>query len=155
MRLLNSFEKQGGRYRAKKSMTAFRFVLQDCDPSDLDFTGQWFTWEQGWFASTNIQERFDRGVTNSVWWNVFPKFSVTHLNHSIFDRCQIMVNTREDGTLSHGSKRINFMFNTDWCLEESCEHLIQEFCDSNKEPIPMKLERLGKKILKWSNFVHK
>ncbi|XP_017629171.1 uncharacterized protein LOC108472176 [Gossypium arboreum] len=72
--ILFSYEKQGGRVREKRQMTAFREVLEECEINNLGFFGQWFIWEMGRLMTNNIRERLDRGVANPKWWDLFPGF---------------------------------------------------------------------------------
>ncbi|XP_016676453.1 uncharacterized protein [Gossypium hirsutum] len=72
--ILFSYEKQGGRVKEKRQMTAFREVLEECEINNLGFFGQWFTWEMGRLMTNNIRERLDRGVANPKWWDLFPGF---------------------------------------------------------------------------------
>lgn len=58
------------------------------------------------------------------WCHQFSHFTVTQLNHSISDHCLIMVNTGEEFNLKGMDGRRLFMFNANWCLEESCENMI-------------------------------
>lgn len=78
-------------------MIAFREALKECEINDLGFFGQWFTWERGRLVSNNIRERLDRGVANLAWWDLFPGFKVSHLQHSFSDHCPILVDTMGNG----------------------------------------------------------
>lgn len=37
-------------------MITFREVPEDCELSDLGFSGQWYTWERGTLVRNNIRE---------------------------------------------------------------------------------------------------
>ncbi|PPS03655.1 hypothetical protein GOBAR_AA17005 [Gossypium barbadense] len=63
-KIMFSFEKKGGCVQDERQMSTFREVLQECDLSNLGFSGQWFTWEKGRLPSNNIREKHDRGMAN-------------------------------------------------------------------------------------------
>ncbi|KAA3463975.1 reverse transcriptase [Gossypium australe] len=91
--ILFSFEKKRGRTREERQMAAFRETLEHCELYDLGFSGQWYTWERGRLVDNNIRERLDRGVANTEWWNLFPRYKVSHLQHSFSDHYPIVVDT--------------------------------------------------------------
>ncbi|KAA3451689.1 reverse transcriptase [Gossypium australe] len=97
-------------------MATFREVLEDCEMIDLGFSGQWYTWERGRLVSNNIRERLDRGVANLEWWDPFPGYVVSHLQHSFSNHCPIVVNTNGDGGMHVGRRQWQFRFNVDWIL---------------------------------------
>ncbi|KAH1040059.1 hypothetical protein J1N35_041802 [Gossypium stocksii] len=68
-----SFEQKGGLPRDKRRTEMFRNVLTDCQLTDVEFSGNWFTWEKGNLPETNIRERLDRGVANKEWMAMFPE----------------------------------------------------------------------------------
>lgn len=57
-------EKQGGRLRDERNMTAFKTVLDECNLLDIGYQGPCFTWEQGCWAHNNIREQLDRGFVD-------------------------------------------------------------------------------------------
>lgn len=74
-------------------MDLFRRTLEDCQMSDVGYSGRWFTWERGNLPETNIRERLDRGVANARWISMFPKVKVQHLVHSFPDHCPLLTDT--------------------------------------------------------------
>lgn len=79
-------------------MHDFREVLEACDLMDMGFQERWFIWERGNFALNNIRERLDRGVASASWYDVFPNYTVTHLNNSCSDHCSLLLDTK---SISH------------------------------------------------------
>lgn len=102
-------------------MEVFRTVLEDCDLVDLGYTGRWYTWERGNFRVNNIKERLDRGVANRAWSEIFPSYSLSHIDNTISDHCPLLLNT-ELSSGSGTSSRLGgyFLFETAWLLEDSC-----------------------------------
>ncbi|GMI66653.1 hypothetical protein HRI_000334600 [Hibiscus trionum] len=111
-------EKQGGLTRSDRQMQEFRRVLSDCEVEDIGYKGRWYTWEKWRFESNNIRERLDRGVANSPWLNLFPRYVLNHLSHSFSDHCPLLLNT-QDG--ENSNKTWHFRFEASWLLEDSCE----------------------------------
>lgn len=74
--ILYSFEKKGGVPREEGKMESFRAILDNCQLENLGFSGPWFMWERGRLWENNIMEGLDRGVANSAWWGLFPKFHI-------------------------------------------------------------------------------
>lgn len=48
-------------------MSAFRDAMEECNLSDLGYTGDRFTWHRGL-----IRERLDRAISNDKWNDMFP-----------------------------------------------------------------------------------
>ncbi|KAK5819465.1 hypothetical protein PVK06_024467 [Gossypium arboreum] len=65
--VLYSFEKVGGVPREEHRIEAFRKTLDDCQLRDIEYSGNWFTWERGNRPETNIKELLDRRVANDDW----------------------------------------------------------------------------------------
>ncbi|KAA3467020.1 reverse transcriptase [Gossypium australe] len=134
-----------------ESITTTRKRLE-CDLSDLGFSGQWFTWNKENLAGNNIRERLDRGVANTKRWELFPSYSVEHLQHNISGHCPILLNTvgRIGGrTLA---RLFYFHFNVDWVLEENFEEQIVEGWESSGGDVPGKLATLGSKLSRWASM---
>ncbi|TYG86565.1 hypothetical protein ES288_A13G143300v1 [Gossypium darwinii] len=91
MKLLFSHEKQGGRLRGERGMEAFRAIFDACNLSNLGFLGHWYTWEHDRFSHTNIKECLGRGLATAAWQDMFPKSTVSHRVHSIFDYCSLLL----------------------------------------------------------------
>ncbi|KAL4386596.1 hypothetical protein GQ457_09G025710 [Hibiscus cannabinus] len=144
--ILYSFEKQGGLVRNERQMEGFRNVLADCALDDLGYTGQWFTWEKGRFASTNIRERLDRGVANEAWQSLFPHFKLEHLIKSFSDHCPLLLNTDVSTT---GNFLRQFRFEAAWVLEGSCEDVVRHLWASTADLLPIKLQKIGQGLSRW------
>ncbi|MBA0590817.1 hypothetical protein Gorai_019509 [Gossypium raimondii] len=76
-------------------MAEFRSALEDCLLYDVGYTGRWFTWERGRFASKNIRERLDKSVPTPNWLHLFPDISLEHLSHSFSDHCPLLIDTMD------------------------------------------------------------
>ncbi|KAL1105841.1 hypothetical protein V6Z11_D04G160800 [Gossypium hirsutum] len=123
--ILSSFEKKGGRLKSARQMAEFRSTLEDCLLYDVSYTSRWFTWERGWFLSSNLRERLDRGVATPNWLHHFLDFSLEHLSHSFSDHYPLLLNTM--GKMRHKENRLAllFRFEAKWCLDDSFEEVVQ------------------------------
>ncbi|GMJ02632.1 hypothetical protein HRI_003932400 [Hibiscus trionum] len=139
-------EKQGGLTRSDRHMREFRRVLSDCEVEDIGYKGRWYTWEKGRFESNNIRERLDRGVANSPWLNLFPRYVLNHLSHSFSDHCPLLLNT-QDGV--NPNKTWHFRFEASWLLEDSCEPEVQKLWAASVGSIPKKLRQVGVGLENW------
>lgn len=41
-------------------MKAFQVALEDCQLTDVGYSGIWYTWERGNFSENNIRELLDK-----------------------------------------------------------------------------------------------
>ncbi|KAK5794296.1 hypothetical protein PVK06_035516 [Gossypium arboreum] len=86
-------EKKGGLPSDERRMNLFRRTLEDCQLSDIGYSGRWFIWERGNLPEMNIREWLDRGVANVSWISMFPKVKMKHLVHSFSDHCPLLTDT--------------------------------------------------------------
>lgn len=132
-------------------MAEFRSALEDCSLHDIGFNGRWFTWERGRFSFTNIRERLDRGVTSLQWIDLFPWFSLEHLNHSFSDHCPILVDTFGKLRLDNSRKQSSFRFEAKWCLDNSFEEIVRKIWAVQNDYLPAKLTTVGLHFQHWSH----
>ncbi|KAL4387439.1 hypothetical protein GQ457_09G000910 [Hibiscus cannabinus] len=118
----------------------FRDALNDCALADVGFSGVWYTWEKGRMAVNNIRERLDRGVANSTWWELFPNFRLSHLEHSFSDHCPLLMEL--DSSLPGIRRRWHFRFEASWLLEDTCEAEVKRLWAASSGPIPDRLVML-------------
>ncbi|KAA3477308.1 reverse transcriptase [Gossypium australe] len=137
--ILYFFEKIGGIPRDQKRMEAFRDTLEDCQLTDIGYSGVRYIWERGNLPETNIRERLDRGVANEEWLLLFPRGNIQHLTFSSSDHCPILLNT-DIPTFLTGHR--SFRFEAWWTIEDSFEGMIRKFWDSSSVPLMEKLTML-------------
>ncbi|KAA3464506.1 reverse transcriptase [Gossypium australe] len=134
--IANSFEKQGGRRRLERQMSAFRTTLEDCNLFYIGFTGRWFTWE--------------RGVATNRWLELFPNARIEYLTHSFSDHCPILLNTLGEAKHDLLYNSGNFRFEAKWCLDSSFENLVRGWWADSTGSIPDRLEDMGYRMYDWS-----
>jgi len=69
--ILEQEEKQGASLRRNSQINNFRMALEDCDLSDLGFSGPRYTWSNSKSDGNFTQERLDRAVANREWCSRF------------------------------------------------------------------------------------
>jgi hypothetical protein len=65
--ILEQAEKDGAALRRNSQINNFRMALEDCDLSDLGFSGPRYTWCNNRSDGNFTQERLDRAVANREW----------------------------------------------------------------------------------------
>lgn len=66
-KIVDQAEKSGAVERRDSQMEPFQSVLEDCDLSDLGFTGSKYTWTNRRHDGSFTKERLDRAVANKAW----------------------------------------------------------------------------------------
>ncbi|KAH1047722.1 hypothetical protein J1N35_038506 [Gossypium stocksii] len=150
--IMYSFEKSGGILREESRMEAFREALEECQLEDLGYSGVWFTWERGNLSETNIRERFDRGVVNDKWRQLFPTGNIQHLPHSMSYHYPLLLNTKSGNNYVGNPK---FKFKAWWIMEETLEKEIKASWESISGTIVEKLERLQVDLKVWVRSIKK
>ncbi|KAH1047494.1 hypothetical protein J1N35_038278 [Gossypium stocksii] len=105
--------------------------------------------ERGRLVDNNIRERLDRGVATEDWWNLFPGFKVTHLQHSFFNHCLIVVDT-SGVDRSYGSIQQRFCFKADWVLNTGVKDRIQQAWNVDDKDVLDKLKNVGTSLSTWA-----
>lgn len=72
-------EKLGGRPFTSGSHCPFRRLVDENDLMDMGYIGYPFTWNNHRAWKANIQERLDRGLSNTRWRLLFPQATIHHL----------------------------------------------------------------------------
>ncbi|KAA3463879.1 reverse transcriptase [Gossypium australe] len=145
--ILYSFEKSGGIQRDNKRMKAFRETSEECQLTDIGFSGVWFTWERGNLPETNIRERFDRGVANKKWSKLFPLGILQHLPYSTSDHCPLLLTIKKSPLFKENRK---FHFEACWTMEEDIEMVIRDSWEANEGMLLKKLGKLQSCLAEWS-----
>ncbi|KAK1592432.1 hypothetical protein Q3G72_024855 [Acer saccharum] len=117
-------EKLGGGIRQEFLIDNFRMTLEECGLFDLGFSGPPFTWSNRHEASSLVQERLDRCVGNSNWHNLFPIFTIKHLDYLKSDHRPILLEF--SGEVVHVQNGHRFLYESCWADKDDCHELIQK-----------------------------
>lgn len=63
----------------RRFMSDFRDMIDTCDLRDLDYEGQWYTWEHGVSVKTRVRERLDCFMASLSWTTKLSNLVVQHL----------------------------------------------------------------------------
>lgn len=122
--ILMWFEKWGGRDQSKNQIKTFRDMLANYALSDLEYSGDLFTWCNNRESLNRIMERLDRFLTNPQWEVLYPNGGVV-LGHAAYsDHCPIWLDTNTSANAQHGPR--SFRFETMWVGEEPCSKIIED-----------------------------
>ncbi|KAH1057123.1 hypothetical protein J1N35_035188 [Gossypium stocksii] len=100
-----------------------------------------------------FENRIDMGAVGSkgglsLGWK--GNYLVEHLNHSFSDHCPILLDTMKDSWNNRCNNEKIFRFEAKWCLDGSFEELVKKWRADISGSIPIKLEKLGIQIQRWS-----
>lgn len=110
--LLSNAEKWGGNPRVENQMERFRHTLDECQPQDLGFSSNPYTWCNGREEDERISERLDRFVANKEWQSQFQNWHVHHRTNVYSDHSPILLYTTSK-TEEKRRKRV-FLFEAMW-----------------------------------------
>lgn len=93
-------------------MDRFCNVVKSCRFIDLGFNRNKYTW----FTTKGggIKVRLDRAQGTQAWINLFPRFTVHHLNKSMFDHLLVLLNWQ--GVYQFGEESSFIMRNFGTCM---------------------------------------
>ncbi|KAL9679901.1 hypothetical protein QQ045_017772 [Rhodiola kirilowii] len=91
--ILCANEAQGGRQRNNWQMENFRRVLNDCNLSDIGFSGDPFTFSNHREGGAEFRARLDRVLANEDWRKKFSRAAVTHVHLHASDHQLIVLET--------------------------------------------------------------
>jgi hypothetical protein len=77
--ILNGSEKLGGNGVDYHITILFNETLNQCNLTDLGYSGYKYTWANNQIDNHHIQERLDRFCANIHWINKFPRYFNKHL----------------------------------------------------------------------------
>lgn len=72
-------------------MLAFWHTFLQCGLVNFGFKGYQFTWRNGRYGATFVEERLDRFVATPEWREMFPRATVHHLTVPYFDHGSILL----------------------------------------------------------------
>lgn len=122
--ILEQAEKEGATLRCNSQINNFRMALEDCDLSDLGFSGPRYTWCNSKSDGNFTQERLHRAVANREWCSRFHHVEVQVLATRSSDHNPILI-LYNDVPPKPGSSRRGFKFEAKWQLDPECHDIIK------------------------------
>jgi len=99
-------------------ITDFRACLEDCDLTQINSTGAYYTW-----TNRTVWSRIDRAVANGYWYNVMGYTEVMCTVEGLSDHTQLHITC-----LTSPRHRNPFMFCEMWCSDPLFKAIIQHHC---------------------------
>jgi hypothetical protein len=128
--ILFSHEKEGGQARGQICMDRLRDVLEERSLSDLDFSGDPFTWRNNSHNSDQyIRERLDRAAADTAWRVRFPNVRVINGEPRHSDHRPVKVVMEEEPRWGSSPGAAAFCFEAGWIQEEQCATIVENACN--------------------------
>ncbi|CAM8957099.1 unnamed protein product [Rhodiola kirilowii] len=143
-------EVQGGRGRQNWQIENFRRVLEDCNLTDLGFTGYPFTYSNRRAGEAEVRARLDRVVATVDWRCFFPRAMVRHVQSHASDH-QVLILDTENRCLMRKKKL--FRFEVMWFDHPDFCNMMNTFwggLDSGTTSWSTKLTRCKEKLRSWN-----
>jgi exonuclease III len=113
--IMDASEKRGRTTRSNWLINGFRQAVIDSGLTDVPMEGYPFTWFKSLGTPRAVEERLDRALANTAWFNFFPSASLDNLVAPTSDHCPIMLNCQP--FLRHQRVQRGFRFENAWRLE--------------------------------------
>lgn len=120
--ILEQREKIGGRPFTSGSQCLFRRFIDDAELLDMGYFGNPFTWNNQRAGNANIQERLDRGLSNTLWRLMFPQATIHHLPAFRSDHKPLLMYTFS----SPPNRPKPFRFEEMWVRDATCGAVISK-----------------------------
>lgn len=157
--ILKESEKRGGEACNFNELCAFRGCLDKNDMRDIDSVGYPFTWSNKRLDGF-IEEKIDRYVANSGWWELFPWARVENLIWDGSDHYPIFLSLKEHKEDDRRSLREDdklFRFEARWLHHMDFEDCIRNIWGLSKVKNRGKwcdvVEECGSQLKKWHRDV--
>ncbi|KAK1554997.1 hypothetical protein Q3G72_020206 [Acer saccharum] len=152
--LLSVSEKRGGAAKSISDMVAFRQAIDDCELTDLGYSGPNYTWNNKREGKDNIQQRLDRFLANQQWIDSFLQVTVKHLGFFVSDHRPILLEFDSDSRIQKGAER-GFLFEPFWMKEEDFSEVVKDAWTEKSPPqsvldLKYKLSWCAAKLMGWS-----
>ena len=151
--ILHPCEKNGGNERHPNLIHDFREALRDCDLLDVGFEGYLFTWSNGRYGPTFVEERLDRFVSNNAWRDIFSDCAATNIDTWTSDHCPVLMKVQERGNGMINNKRqaTRSYYEDMWSPYDACKEIIEEEWSwqgsGNNENLVHLFQKVSKKSL--------
>jgi len=154
--ILDQSEKQGAVLRRSSQIDQFRRALEDCELSDLGFSGPRYTWCNNRRDDNFILERLDRAIANMEWCSRFNFVRVQVLEAICSDHNPILILFKDEPYEIRPSRRA-FKFEAKWQLDPECNDISkaaweQETLEPNKlKDVQVRLSACQRDLARWSS----
>jgi len=113
--ILSDAEKKGRSERALWLIRGFRQAVIDAGLFDLQMNGYEFTWFKSLGTVRAVEEKLDRALVNSSWYNLFPDAALECLTNTSSDHYPLLLNCKVFENVHRNPQR--FKFENAWLAE--------------------------------------
>ncbi|XP_070679310.1 uncharacterized protein [Malus domestica] len=117
--ILCNGEKEGGKLKSVTSMRDFREFIANNELVDLGYEGYPFTWRNK-RDSLPIQQRLDRGLASTGWFNLYPDTKIIHVVLEGSDHSLLLLTTKK----SEEWRGNRFMYDARWSNQKECRNIV-------------------------------
>ncbi|KAF5464617.1 hypothetical protein F2P56_014683, partial [Juglans regia] len=122
--ILSNDEKYGVVTRSFSQMECFRLAIDECDLSDLGYTGSKYTWSNNREGRDFTKERLDRAMGNGEWPLQFSNSEVSVLPALNSGHSPLLITCDNEEARVNRRKRL-FRYEAYWSTEQECKELIK------------------------------
>lgn len=108
-------------------MKDFQQALDECELTDLSFSGPKYTWTNCWEDKDFIKERLDKGVANQEWRDSFHEAEIRVEFALGLDHLPVVLHLDEKS--GKNKKCPIFRYEASWALEEDYGEVVQQAWD--------------------------
>jgi len=147
--LLSSSDKLGGNPLNSRRVQMFKDCLDSCDMVDLGFQGPRFTWDNKREVGHFIQERLDRGFTNSKWRGMYLEAAIHHFARTHSDHYPVLLKLED-----HGPSNLSrpFHFQPMWMSHPLFPCVVTNSWIEN-DPLKLNVEKFIADVKIWNREV--
>lgn len=156
--VLSSDEHLSRGERGEQQMRLFRDCLEDCELSDLGFSGPKYTWNNRQVGSDNVKVRLDRAVANGHFIQLFEDYHVENVITSTSDHYAILVSINRDSQYNDRSSfDNNFKYEAMWARAPDYNDIVEKKWKEdfegprNLQSFWSNLSRMATSLKHWSS----
>ncbi|KEH43724.1 endonuclease/exonuclease/phosphatase family protein [Medicago truncatula] len=149
--IMDASEKRGRNIRSNWLINGFRQAVLDFGLSDVPIEGYPFTWFKSLGTPRAVEERLDRALATTAWFDFFflPNSSLVNLAAPASDHYPILLDCVPTARATR--TRRSFKFENAWKLEPCFNDVVKESWSAYKtDPILERLHRCGEDMFHWS-----
>ena len=151
--ILSASEQIGGGDREEWKMDGFRDAVDQCNFTDLGYSGLPYTWNNKQHGNRNIKVRLDRGFGDDKFIQKFDRTSVQHIQTTESDHCGLLLSVYRSEWLVDDSGARPFRFENMWAKHEHYPRVVAEGWQTgarNMVELHQALGQMQKSLQGWS-----
>lgn len=145
--MVNLHDKKVGAVQPQWTLYGFKDVLADCDLLDLNLEGYPFMWQRKENVKVVLEERLDRTLVNSYWFQLFPQVRLSNLFSFVSYHTPILLHLYPS---QKATCHRSFKFENKWLLEFDIDDVVSTlWYDSASNSFMPKLDNVADSLEIW------